>query len=554
MIKTAIKYFLLFITSVITATVFSQNQSEIIYHIVKSNESAISIAREYHIALDSLKSWNKLNRNYRLEYGQKIIIQKSIQPGKITNQISEKDSFVSSYHIVEKYENCYTIASIYETPVDSIKKWNKLDKNALVQEGQQLIISKLNVKGKKYAMDHPNANSISRASVNNTSSRNITGYFSIFSDNRGVVTQNQTTSLIRNLFNYFKKSHLLLKVIIIMVLFYLFSVITLFLFITLRRIYTNTIKKKKSFYTNRYSSIITEYLYAEPEDWQMEILKKELENRLAREVFLSLLLSLKANFTGESSERLTTLYLRLHLKEYSIRKVHHSGWHIKAKGFRELSAMNITDINNEIALYLNHRNIMLRVEARIAWIKLNPDDRLNFLNNPNIQLTEWGQLNAFLTLKNGNFEQDFAEWLSSRNRKVACYALKMTGILKQIDNIKLVIKRLDDDDELIRREAIVALGKFEMKEAVPKLTAKFPNESLINKCKILRALISISDTSTIGLFKEVLTTEINFDIQLLAAKGLFSMGHDGKEFMNKISLTADHTLKSIIKHASDTRI
>ena len=50
----------------------------------------------------------------------------------------ESSEFI--HHIVKKGENVYRLSLRYKVPVDSIKKWNYLNRNYLIIEGMRLII------------------------------------------------------------------------------------------------------------------------------------------------------------------------------------------------------------------------------------------------------------------------------------------------------------------------------------------------------------------------------------------------------------------------------
>jgi hypothetical protein len=204
--------------------------------------------------------------------------------------------------------------------------------------------------------------------------------------------------------------------------------------------------------------------------------------------------------------------------------------------------------------YLNSGNVTLSIEAQLAWIQLNPDDPLSFYDDPNVKLTEWGQLNLLLALKKSGRIPDFGRWLKSMSKSVSLFALKMAGIYKQFDNVDLVTQRLDDNDRDIRREAICALGKMALPSHTTVLQQLFPKEELENKIEIIRSLIMMSEFSSIPFFEEVLLNETDINLRILSAKGLVSLGDIGKEKLDSIFLEADPILKKIIIHAKDNRI
>jgi HEAT repeat protein len=210
--------------------------------------------------------------------------------------------------------------------------------------------------------------------------------------------------------------------------------------------------------------------------------------------------------------------------------------------------------NQAIFRYLNSGNVTLSIEAQLAWIQLNPDDPLSFYDDPNVKLTQWGQLNLLLALKKGGRIPDFGRWLTSMGKSVSLFALKMAGNYKQFENVELVTQRLDDDDQEIRREAICALGKMVIPSKATVLQQLFPKEELENKTEIIRSLIMMSESSNASFFEEALLNETDVNLRILSAKGLVSLGNAGMSRLNLLLLNADELLKKIIIHAKDNRI
>lgn len=100
------------------------------YYIVKKGDNLYSIARKYNTTVDDLKKINNLSSNL-LSIGQKLLI-KGI-PSTINNNT----------YIVKNGDTLYSIARIYNTSVDNIKKINNLNNN-IINIGQKLVIPSTN--------------------------------------------------------------------------------------------------------------------------------------------------------------------------------------------------------------------------------------------------------------------------------------------------------------------------------------------------------------------------------------------------------------------------
>jgi len=353
---------------------------------------------------------------------------------------------------------------------------------------------------------------------------------------------------------YYNRSNYLFRIILFLNFFFLISVLVLSMVLLYRRLHDGYIEFVRNKCRIRYRDFITEWLYEDHEGIVPGLLIKELKNRIHRDVFTSNLLSLHSNLTGESAEKLVKLFHLTRLKNYSVQKVNHSLWHIKATGFRELAQMKIEEGNSLIYKYLDSDNEILKIEAQSAWIQLNPNDPLSFYNESNAQFTEWGKLNLLRSLRKGATIPNFGRWLKSDSKSVTLFALRMTGIFKQLDNVEMVVQRLDDSDPEIRYEAICTLGKLALQSPVSKLQQMLSNEGVANKIEVVRSLILISDISNVLFFEKMLKSETNVQLRILVAKGLVLLNEFGLERLDSIFLGADPVLKKIIIHAKDDRI
>ncbi len=77
---------------------------------------------------------------------------------------------------------------------------------------------------------------------------------------------------------------------------------------------------------------------------------------------------------------LNLLFVKLGLHHDSLEKTKNRRWYIAAKGMRELALMNVKESHTNLADFLNHKNDILRMEARISMMKLSAEDPLSFLS------------------------------------------------------------------------------------------------------------------------------------------------------------------------------
>jgi hypothetical protein len=144
-------------------------------------------------------------------------------------------------------------------------------------------------------------------------------------------------------------------------------------------------KKRNFFYTDRISKHLETWItqiIMEEEPESIVISKKFysiLNNRVARQFAIDELIVCKKNFSGVVAENITTLYIQLGLKTYSLKKLSTKNkWHIRAKGIQELYQMDQADVLTTIYKNTNSNNEFVRMEAQTGVIHLTGFPGLRF--------------------------------------------------------------------------------------------------------------------------------------------------------------------------------
>lgn len=112
------------------------------HHLVKAGETLYSIARRYRLTVEDLSDWNNL-KSTNIKVGQKLTLisdgQATENTEKQENELSQASlrPVVSKFHIVQKGETLYRIAKKYGVTLDSIRKLNGIQGDA-IQAGQKI--------------------------------------------------------------------------------------------------------------------------------------------------------------------------------------------------------------------------------------------------------------------------------------------------------------------------------------------------------------------------------------------------------------------------------
>ncbi len=105
-----------------------------LYHIVKSGETLFSISRNYGVGIVELRQWNALDELDVLSIGQKLLIQKSEEPQKISGFSTEYKTY-----IVKKNDSLYGIARKNNISIEKLMDLNDKE-DFSIREGEILKI------------------------------------------------------------------------------------------------------------------------------------------------------------------------------------------------------------------------------------------------------------------------------------------------------------------------------------------------------------------------------------------------------------------------------
>lgn len=111
-----------------------QKESKYITYKVKEGDSLYSIANAYSTTVNQLKNINNLSSNL-LSVGQTLLIPTEVSAPLIPSTPSN----TTITYIVKSGDNLYTLARLYNTTIDELKRINNLTTNQL-SIGQRLLI------------------------------------------------------------------------------------------------------------------------------------------------------------------------------------------------------------------------------------------------------------------------------------------------------------------------------------------------------------------------------------------------------------------------------
>lgn len=298
------------------------------------------------------------------------------------------------------------------------------------------------------------------------------------------------------------------------------------------------------------------------EDWKASKLRvmkhfkrRYLNRRINKKYLREHILLLHKNFAGSAADVLRNLYIDLKLDRQAIRELNSPDWGTQANAIKELARLNITRATPKIKKRTQHENHILRLEAQVASIFLDPTDPFSFLDKDRNSLTEWHQLNLAATIDQVDraLIPDFSRWFTSPNPTIAAFCVKMTLQFDQFESIPALTLLLHHNNPVVVREAAKTLGEFGATDAQADILMAYRKADHSVQLVLLNALGKCGDQEVIPfLIQQLLQNDVS--IAMEAAKALYLLGDEGREVLHKQTASNLYGISQICRHVLDERI
>lgn len=249
-----------------------------------------------------------------------------------------------------------------------------------------------------------------------------------------------------------------------------------------------------------------------------ELLKDDFDRR----VLASTLMELRKDVSGQAQEQLIDLYknLGLHLDAYKHLKSWR--WEVVAKGILELTQMQVTESYQVIVRFINDPRSTVRKQAEIATITLRNEGISYFLDTTRYKISEWQQLSLLEILRNNKdfAPPQFKAWLTSKNKHVVLFALRLIKHYNQNDASSALIELVKHRNDQIKLEAIACLKTFNVIAARDTLKLVFWRCSTEVKISIIGAISEFGDKDDIGFLKQIENKRLDFTVKSKALSAI----------------------------------
>ena len=242
-----------------------------------------------------------------------------------------------------------------------------------------------------------------------------------------------------------------------------------------------------------------------------ELLKNPEHRRRVSEI----LMDIQTDVSGDTRQRLIKIYQDFGLHHDAIRRLKSWRWEIVCRGINELTQMQVTDAYTYIRKFVNDKRSIVRKQAQLATVALKPEGINYFLDTAKYKISEWQQLKLLETLHDlpDYTPPHFRLWLTSNNKDVVLFAVRLIKSFKQDDALDSLMKLVKHRDDKIKVEAIDCMRAFDFRKAVPLFKAIFWNCRSEVKLALLTAMGEMGSTEEIPFLKEVEKRAADFMIK-----------------------------------------
>ena len=243
------------------------------------------------------------------------------------------------------------------------------------------------------------------------------------------------------------------------------------------------------------------------------------------------LIHLQTNLTGSFDNIISSTFSRLKLRKFTLNRLRSSFWFLRTKGLNEVHEMQDGHSLPLVYKLVNDRNPDVRVAAYTVLIKMKTKYCFDFLSNEKEELSEWHLIvlgDAVTATENADIP-DFKNYLTGTNKSLIILSVRLIVTYLQFNAIPKVLLMLDNEDEQLRNQIIIALGKLAADNGEERLIEKYDGETDRNKSAILFSLGQIGSGKSLNFIVEKFLEAGDFAIMKSAASAIFAHPGDLKD-------------------------
>ncbi len=247
-----------------------------------------------------------------------------------------------------------------------------------------------------------------------------------------------------------------------------------------------------------------------------------LKSKFYQKVLTGILLELRMDLSGGSLSKLLVLYKDLELHLVAYKKLRSWRWEKVSHGILELTKMEVAESYGFLTKFINDKRPTIRKQAEIAVVTLKPEGLDYFLDTTRYKISEWQQLKLLEVIRTQEdyLPPSFKAWLTSKNKYVVLFALRLIKHFHQNDATASIIELVKHRNSQIKLEAIDCIRTFHMTLALDTLKTVFWRCTAVVKIAILQAIGSMGTDKELEFLNLIEKKEANFTVRSKALSAI----------------------------------
>ncbi len=220
--------------------------------------------------------------------------------------------------------------------------------------------------------------------------------------------------------------------------------------------------------------------------------------------------------------------------------------------FKKLLYLDLNKFDSKVLHYAYSKNKRIRSEARNSYLALSSNDPYRFFDELDNKLSKWDEIELMQYLRlqkeRGNLE-GLGKWINySKNDSLVIFLIKMVGYFKQKGIDEILLEKLDDENALIRAEAILTLGELNIKETEQVLIDSYYTEPENCQVAIVKTIKKFNSGKSLKFLQEIFNESNNTDTKKIIAEAILNYSYEGKIAYENLKTTLKGFDLTILKH------
>lgn len=300
--------------------------------------------------------------------------------------------------------------------------------------------------------------------------------------------------------------------------------------------------------------IFSDYSASEMKNKISEFKSKHKLNHSLRKFILNKIIHIKENLNETNEHTMLLIYKYFGFDEISNKLIRNRGWYSKSQALHHYQNIGYKIKKGHVKRFLDSKNTALRSNAVIALISLS-DEKFDVLDNYkyNISKSDEVKILDIIYRKKANIPKNINKWLQNKNDSIVIIAVKLIVRFRHDISLEQISYLLQSENNLVRKEAILAIRELVMFEANEILITHFKKETNVrNKISVIKTLNIIGTSENILFLSSLLNAHENLDLDLKLEIVNFINKMDASFFNTfKLSKKEQHTeLQKMIAHSN----